>query len=101
MKLKGLEELEAKLRELQAKLDRLEAQAEHEVALSDLLNDAFIARHTPYASVTALFEAGGFKTGEVQEDKMDAFIRSVSKFPSWQDLVNAAAKEWSASKLGL
>jgi hypothetical protein len=98
MKIKGLEELEKKLQELQDKLDRLEQ--EHEVPLSEVLNDDFISRHTPYVSVTALFEAGGFRTGDLQEEKMDAFIRTVSRFQSWQDLVNAAAKEWSAKKLG-
>ena len=98
MSIKGLEELEKKLRELQDKLDRLEQQ--HEVPLSEVLNDDFVSRHTAYSSITELFAAGGFKTGEVQEEKMDAFIRSVSKFQSWQDLVNAAAKEWSAKKLG-
>ncbi|MGQ0651447.1 MAG: hypothetical protein ACT4P4_04120 [Betaproteobacteria bacterium] len=98
MNIKALEELEKKLRELQDKLDRLEQ--EHEVPLSEVLSDDFISGHTPYPSATALFEAGGFKTGEIQEEKMDAFIRSVSKFQNWQDLVNAAAKEWSARKLG-
>jgi hypothetical protein len=96
--IEGLEEFEKKLKELQDKLDRLEY--EHEVPLSEVLSDDFISRHTPYASATALFAAGGFRTGEVQEDKMDAFVRSVSKFQSWQDLVNAAAKEWSSKKLG-
>ena len=101
MKINALEELEKKLRELQDRLERLEAQQEHEVTLAELLNDAFIAKHTPYASVSALFEAGGFKSGEVAQDKLDAFIRSVSAFPTWQDLVNAATREWSAKKLGI
>ena len=101
MKLNALEELEKKLRELQDRLDRLEAQQEHEVALSELLNDAFIAKHTPYASVDALFAAGGFKSGEVAQDKLDAFIKSVSAFPSWQALVDAATKEWASKKLGI
>jgi septal ring factor EnvC (AmiA/AmiB activator) len=101
VKINALEELEKKLRELQDRLDRLETQQEHEVTLAELLNDAFIAKHTPYASVSALFEAGGFKSAEVAQDKLDAFVRSVSSFQTWQDLVNAATKEWASKKLGL
>ena len=79
----------------------------HSAPLSELLTPSFIAKHTRFANVEEMFDASGFRI-ESEEDfaavpteQMDKFVRSVSSFPTWQAMLEDAAKLWATRKLGL
>jgi len=105
VKIEGLDELQRKLTSLSDKAKELDGT--HSVSMSDLLTPDFVSRHTRFENVENFLQAGGFSCGSqaefeaIPEDKLDAFIRSVSSFASWQEMLGAAGQEWAASKLGL
>ena len=79
----------------------------HSVPVEELLDAAFLRKHTRFTSLEAMIEASGFKI-ETKEDfaaipdaEWDAFIRQNSKFATWQDMLHAAAGDWAGKKLGL
>jgi len=105
LKIEGFNELQNKLDELAKKAEELDGQ--HQVPVSELLTDGFISRHTSFSSVDEMFKASGFEI-ESQEDlaaipdaEWDNYIRSVSSFDSWQNMLGAAGQEWAKRKLGL
>lgn len=104
MKIKGLDEFSRKLNDLAKKAEALDGQ--HSVPVNELLTPSFISKHTRFSSAEEMFEASGFKV-ESQEDfaaipdaEWDEYIRSVSSFANWQEMLGAATKEWAAKKLG-
>jgi len=104
MKIRGPDEFSKKLNDLAKKAEELDGQ--HTVGLNELLTPSFVSKHTRFANADDLFEASGFKV-ESQEDfeaipdaEWDQFIRSVSSFSSWQEMLQAATEEWAAKKLG-
>lgn len=105
MKIEGLDELSKKLDQLSKNASELDGT--HNVSMTDILTPSFISKHTRFADADELFEASGFKcdTKEefeaIPEDKLDEFIRSVSSFESWQDMLGTAVQKWAAKKIGL
>lgn len=104
-KIEGLDELQSKLDDLSKKAEKLDGQ--HNVPVSELLTDSFVAQHTSFSSVDEMFKASGFKV-ETQEDfaaipdiEWDNYIRSVSNFDGWQSMLDAGVQEWAKRKLGL
>lgn len=101
----GLDQFARKLHDLSNKARQLDGT--HSVALTEVLTPVFIARHTRFADVSALFEAGGFDAGSretfeaIPEIELDKFIRSESSFDGWQAMLSAAAAEWTRNRLGL
>jgi hypothetical protein len=104
IKITGLEELEKNLKDLADKAAALDG--EHNVKASELLHDDFIARHTNFSSLEDMFKAGGFevKTQEefdaLPQEELDTFIRSISTFESWDEMIHAAGAEWAGKQLG-
>jgi hypothetical protein len=104
MKVKGLDDFSKKLDDLARKADELDG--EHNIPLNELLTPTFLSGHTRFSSVDEMIEASGFKV-DSQEDfaaipdaEWDEFIRSVSSFSNWQEMLSAATQEWAAKKLG-
>jgi|ERR1051325_8535534 hypothetical protein len=100
----GLEELQKKLKDLSDRAQELDG--EHKVSLSEVLTNSFISKHTAFQSAEAMLEAAGFKVESqedfeaIPQDKMDAYIRTISKFQNWQEMLGEAAQEWAARRLG-
>ena len=105
LKITGLDELTKKLDDLGRKAGEIDG--EQTVPMNELLNDAFVSRHTRFANADEMFCASGFKIetqadfAALPEDKWDEFIRSVSAFPDWNGMLGEAGKEWVGEKLGL
>ncbi len=104
LKITGLEEFSKKLDDLAVSAAALDG--EHTLPMSELLTPEFVSKHTRFSNVNAMFSASGYKF-ESQEDfaaipdeKMDEFIRSISSFPNWREMLGEASKEWAARKLG-
>lgn len=75
------------------------------VPLTTLLNDSFIQDKTPFLSLTELFEKSGFKV-ESQEDfkaipdeAIDKFISENSEYETFQEMLGAAAVEYTKTLL--
>lgn len=101
---KGLDKLNKKLDDLAEKAKNLDGK--HKIPLNELLNPTFISQCTRFATAEEMFDASGFKL-DTQEDlaaipdeKMDHFIRSISSFENWQEMIDQAVKDWTANKLG-
>lgn len=104
MKIKGLDEFSKKLNDLAKKAKAIDGQ--HNLPMNELLTHSFISKHTRFGSAEEMFESSGFKV-ESQEDfaaipdaEWDEYIRSISSFTNWQEMLGVATKEWAAKKLG-
>ena len=105
LKIEGLDELQKKLGEIAKKADALDG--EHNIPVAELLTDSFVSQHTSFSSAKEMFKASGFKV-ENQEDfstipdvDWDNYIRSISNFDDWQNMLVAAGQEWTKRQLGL
>lgn len=65
--------------------------------LNDLLSDSFVKKHTKLDSVKELINKSGFdvdsivKFKDIPEGKLDTYIKSISSFGSWKELLAKAA----------
>ena len=98
-KIEGLDELQKKLGDLAKKADALDGK--HNIPVAELLTDSFVSQHTSFSSAEKMFKASGFKV-ETQEDfatipdaDWDNYIRSISSFDNWQNMLGAAGQEWT------
>ena len=105
MSTKGFSDLSKKLGQL---ADNARALGDTKSAsLTDILNPKFISGHTRFQTADEFFEASGFKLESqadfeaIPEDRLDAFVRSVSSFSSWREMLNTAGAAWAKKKLGL
>lgn len=105
MKITGLDELTRKLDDLSNKAKALDGQPS--VPVADLLTPAFVSEHTRFADMNQMFEASGFKIesqadfAAVPDDKWDEFIRSISSFQDWKEMLAQAGNDWTAKQLSL
>jgi hypothetical protein len=105
MTLKGFDEFKKKMDKLQQGLKSLDG--EHKVCTSDLFNGKFMTANTRYASFEAMCDASGFKVESAEDfhaippEKWDAFVKSVTRFASWEEMQTAAAGEWATKMIGL
>lgn len=96
--------------DLQKKLDRLQKNAEalsgtQEVPLSKLITSNFMRLHTNVSSFDEFLKAGGYQVNSkedfeaIPDDEFDAYVRENTKFTSWQDMLQAAVRDYVAKKL--
>jgi hypothetical protein len=103
--LDGLNIFQKKLSDLSNKTRNLDGV--HKIPVKELLNSAFLSKYTRFSSVDALFENSGFKIDDAEafkaipDDEWDAYIRSISRFSDWKDMMTAAGGDWIKKKLGL
>lgn len=104
MKIKGLNEFKDKINELERKVDRL--SGERQVSFDELFNDGFMKKYTKYNKFSELLDNSGFKV-ENQDDfkaipdaEWEKYIISVTKFESWQDMLQIAGAEYYKKQLG-
>jgi hypothetical protein len=105
VKVTGLKELERKLKDIGNRAQKL--QGTTDVPLSELLTGEFLKTCSRFSSVTEMFNASGFVITNaedfkaVPDEQWDEFIRQKTTFPSWNELLSAAAKDWTKDQLGL
>ena len=104
LKITGLDEFSKKLDDLANKASALDGQ--HNVPMNELLTSEFVAKHTRFANSDEMFEASGFEVktqddfAAIPDEKWDDFIRSISSFSNWRDMLQEAGRVWAAGKLG-
>jgi hypothetical protein len=104
MKITGLKKLERKCADLGRRARRV--HGEHNIPIKDLLAPKFLHKCSRFKSADELFDASGF-TVESNEDfaaipdaEWDAFICKSTSYANWQDMLGAAATEWTSRELG-
>jgi hypothetical protein len=98
------------LDEFRRKLERLSRNAQNvngPVAFDDLFPPEFMRRYTDFPTIQAMADASGFKI-ESQEDfeaipdaDWDAFVRSRTRFQTWQDMQAKAGEEYVVRRLNI
>lgn len=105
LKITGLDELQKKLNKMADGARELDG--EHQVAIPDLLTEAFIGEHTNLKDAQELFDKSGFKIDSpedfkvIPDDEWDKYIASVSDFDNWQEMLQSAIAEFAKRKMGL
>lgn len=101
----NMDEFQHKLREMAERARALHGH--HQIPFNELFTDAFMRRHTQFASFDALLQQSGFKVettedfARIPDDQWDQFIAAHTSFASWQAMQKAAVEEWTAKQLGL
>jgi hypothetical protein len=94
-----------KLNDLQRRAEDLHGT--HSVAFTELFPDEFMLRYTEFPSINAMIEASGFKVeskddfAAIPDEQWDDFIRKRTRFTSWEEMRNSAAREWAIRRLEL
>ncbi|MFW6116389.1 MAG: hypothetical protein ACOC6F_01560 [bacterium] len=99
-----IDKVQHQLRGLQRRAEALGKR--DSVSFDELFAPAFLKKYTNFASLEELFEASGFAV-ESQEDfeeipdaEWERFIKSNTRFSSWEEMIRTALKEFVARELG-
>lgn len=104
IEMKGFNELQKRLQDMQKAAQELDGQ--QNVPLTELLSEEFISEHTSLSNLEEFFENGEFKfkTREefdaIPQAQLDEYVRSVSNFEDWEEMLGSATKEYISKKLG-
>lgn len=99
MEIRGLDQLQRRLRELERNARALEGS--NKVPIDELLPDSFVSRHSRFPSASAMLAAGGVEDeSDLTSDAWNEFIRQETTFGGWQEMCQDAASEWTRRKLG-
>ena len=66
------------------------------INLDNIINDQFIAKNTKLDSVKAFIEQSGFEVSKITDlkniptDKLDEYVKKISSFSSWKELLMKA-----------
>jgi hypothetical protein len=105
--LKGLDQLQRKLKDLEHKARVLDGK--HQIQLSELFPASFLRAHTRFSSLDDLESKArerGFSLGSQEDwdnlpgDQWDAFIAEHTHFTTWKDMLGKGAAEWTSRQLG-
>lgn len=100
----GLEEVSNALEQLEQKAGEMCNGAE--VSFGELFTESFMVEFTDFLSIDDLFEAGGFRVDSnedldaIPEDVLNAHISKVTRFDSFQAMLNEAGAQYVLRQLG-
>ena len=101
----GFIELNDNLADLANKIENLNGT--RKVPVVELLTATFMVGCSRFNSAEELFKASGFKIDSqkdleaIPDIEWDAFIKQNTTFGNWQEMLSAAAANWTKGKLGL
>jgi hypothetical protein len=104
LKVEGLDEIINELETLSKKAEELDG--EHEVTFNELFDSSFMSRYTQFSSFDDMLDAGGFYVNtqddidNIPDDVFDKHISTSTDFDNWKDMLEIAAQEYFAKKLG-
>ena len=100
---KGLDELRRRLEEIARRAQQLGGTYD----LNEILAGDFMRKHTRFSTFTEMLNASRWKGATadqfraIPDAEWDAYVRQVTKFRSWSEMLNKAGEEYAARKLGL
>ena len=102
MKIKGLDALQKRLNEIGNNAKKLDGS--HDVPMSELLPDSFIAKNTDFNTFEEFASAPIFQQYEsfeaIPDAEFDQFIKQHSRFENWKEMQIQASKDYTVKKLG-
>ncbi len=104
LKITGFDKLQKEIDKLSRNLAAF--NGEHKIPVNDLLTPSFLMAHTTKSSAQQLFEDSGFSIDNqddleaISESDLDTYIRSISNFSGWKNMLARAAEIWAKNKLG-
>jgi len=84
-----------------------ESDGEHQISVANLLTPEFLARCSRFGSADELFESSGFRVqsaedfAAIPDAEWDSFVSKNTSFDNWQNMLDAAVKAWTITRLGL
>lgn len=103
MRVRGLDEMTRKLKSLSRKLESLSGR--HRVPLQGLCPPQFMVRYTSFRTIDEMIEASGYKVesredfAAIPDEEWDRVVAKNTRFSTWKEMLNTAAKDWARSKL--
>lgn len=100
--IKGLDKLQKEIKNLQRKVKSIEGK--RNIRLIDLLTNSFMRKNSDYNSLQNMIDSSSKKIDsekDLESKEWNEFVRSKSKFKSWEEMLHAAHAEWVKKKLDL
>lgn len=103
--IKGLDEVQKHLEKLAKNAQELDG--EHVVPFEELFPSEFLKEYTSVSTVQQLMNESGLNISNqedfnnIPDEEWDEYIRKVTSFSDWQDMLDTAVKEYTIRKLGL
>jgi hypothetical protein len=100
----GLEELKRKLKKIEENGEKLEGQ--NSVPFTEVFPVEFMKKYTEFSSIDDMFNKSPFKIDSdedfaaIDDKKWDDFIKTSTKFQTWEKMQEEAAVEWTKKQLG-
>lgn len=98
-------DFERALRKFQQEVNRTVERLGADTTAGELFNESFMRRYTDFSSFEAMVEAGqwGPATQEtfrlIPEPEWEMWVRSRTRFPSWEQMQRKAGEELMAARL--
>lgn len=96
MEIKGLDSFLERIDKLQKNVENLVSK--DKIALIELLSDDFVKNHTALNSANEFLASMGFEldveVASIPEDVLDARVREISDFETWNDFRTMAISEY-------
>jgi hypothetical protein len=84
------------------KIDKLHGT--HQVTLDQLFHPLFMLENSSFGSISEFFAASPFVVNgqddlnALDEAALDEYVRNKTRFESWHDMKDSAAKEWMIAR---
>lgn len=100
----GLDKLQKDLKNMEKAARELEGK--QTVPLSVLFNDSFMVKYTKFNNLDELFKNSSFEVetdedfAKIPDSEWDQYIKEVTNFENWQEMMSEAAELYALKKLG-
>lgn len=105
LRITGFDEIQDSIKDSLQALEKFSDPVE--VNMAEILTPEFLQATSSVSSFDELLDKSGFKV-ETQEDfvaipdeEFDQYIRSISSFNSWSDMLDCASEKYMIEQLGL
>lgn len=105
IEIKGLDNFLHSLEELKQNAEEIDG--ENRVPFNEMFPDFFMMRNTNFSTIDEMFYKSGFIINkqrdfdDIQVEKLDQFVNENTEFETWDEMKQAAGKEWILRKLRL
>jgi len=100
--IKGLDKLQKEIKKLERKGKSIGGK--RQVKLTELLTDSFIRNNSDYNSLQNMVDSFPREIDsekDFESKEWDEFVRTESKFNSWEEMLQEAGDDWVKKKLDL
>jgi len=101
--IKGLDELQNKLKNLQSEIEKL--SGEKKVSFKDIFPPPFMRKFTQFSSIDEMVNKTPFKVEseedfkKIPDEDWDVYVREKTSFKSWAEMQSKAAEEYFGKKV--